>query len=524
MGDVRGMRVHRMVSVGVLLLLVSSVAAHRGSVPAGAEESGVPCEVGTDDAALEFGFDGDDDATQPFVATNTGGFGGATGTALGTLVTDTPSGEGKALKLEGGTGLIGSTDGVRVDAGALHYGTAFSIEAWVKPSTLIGQRMIYDDYGNPGVLLSVGGAAGDEVLVGISTEEDPGYPGAYVLGEGVQVDRWHHLAGVYDGTELRLYLDGVLLGSAPTSGSVQEIPDQTVPIAIGKNNNLVASPEFFEGELDDVRMYGRALSAGEVAHHAGICIPEPGGACGEPGSPRISVGDASVVEGNAGPDRTVKIPVTLFAPSATEVSVTYTVSEGSATSPEDFTAKIDVPRVLKFKPSTGTGLTPTTKFVSVKVEPELATEGDETFTVELSSPTGGYVLGRSVGIGTIIDDDLVSGQHASLSASSICEGDVAAKGNTIPVSVTLAEPAAVQHTVSVVVESGGADAGTDFKAFRKPVTVTFKPGQIQKVISLKALVDLAAEEDEDIRMEATGATVPMLTGRNITQPVILDDD
>lgn len=72
---------------------------------------------------------------------------------------------------------------------------------------------------------------------------------------------WTHVAGVYDGAEMIVYQDGVEVGSAPLVGSLTSLP--TVPVAIGDQPVGLRRP--FDGALDDVRVYSRALSATEVA-------------------------------------------------------------------------------------------------------------------------------------------------------------------------------------------------------------------------------------------------------------------
>jgi hypothetical protein len=64
--------------------------------------------------------------------------------------------------------------------------------------------------------------------------------------------QWHHIAGTYDGTQMQVFLDGVNVGSASATGSIDSA--QT-PLVLG----LVA------GRMDDVRVYGRALSSNEIA-------------------------------------------------------------------------------------------------------------------------------------------------------------------------------------------------------------------------------------------------------------------
>lgn len=75
---------------------------------------------------------------------------------------------------------------------------------------------------------------------------------------------WHHIAASYDGTTLRLYVNGALRSStaAPPPRSV------AAPIRIGRGPDLASetSPtQPFRGVLDDVRIYTKALSDAEIA-------------------------------------------------------------------------------------------------------------------------------------------------------------------------------------------------------------------------------------------------------------------
>ena len=72
---------------------------------------------------------------------------------------------------------------------------------------------------------------------------------------------WHHLAGVFDGSEVRLYLDGALLDTQKAAGKRDT---NALPLSIGgdvdKNGNAV---DTFDGELDEVRLSKSARYAGK---------------------------------------------------------------------------------------------------------------------------------------------------------------------------------------------------------------------------------------------------------------------
>ncbi len=75
---------------------------------------------------------------------------------------------------------------------------------------------------------------------------------------------WHHLAGTYDGSQLKLYIDGVLRGSNIHTGS---IATNTLHLDIGRNNEY--TNRFYDGTIDDARIYDKALSQAEIAFLAG---------------------------------------------------------------------------------------------------------------------------------------------------------------------------------------------------------------------------------------------------------------
>lgn len=70
----------------------------------------------------------------------------------------------------------------------------------------------------------------------------------------LQAGIFHHVAGTYDGDVMRLYLDGVQVGSLAVSGTVDD----------GVAVELSTDFEPLHGLLDKVGIYHRALSAAEM--------------------------------------------------------------------------------------------------------------------------------------------------------------------------------------------------------------------------------------------------------------------
>jgi len=70
---------------------------------------------------------------------------------------------------------------------------------------------------------------------------------------------WHHLAGTYDGNKLKLYIDGTLEVTTAYAGS---IASSAANLNIATNSE--ESDRFYNGAMDDVRIYNYALSEGEI--------------------------------------------------------------------------------------------------------------------------------------------------------------------------------------------------------------------------------------------------------------------
>jgi len=75
---------------------------------------------------------------------------------------------------------------------------------------------------------------------------------------------WTFLAGVYDGTDLRLYVNGDLAGSFPNVSV--PLVSLTEALTIGASLNFVGgySTGFINGDLDEVRLYDAGLKAAQV--------------------------------------------------------------------------------------------------------------------------------------------------------------------------------------------------------------------------------------------------------------------
>ena len=169
---------------------------------------------------------------------------------------------GKALTF-GGSGSL-----VQVpDANSLDLSTGMTLEAWVFPTGGSGWRdVIYK-----------GGASDTYFLEGSSDSGPPAAGGAWgrraVRVAALPLNVWSHLAGTYDGTSLRLYVNGVQVATRATSGS---IPGSSGPLTIGGD---LAYGQNFQGRIDEVRILpDRTDTGGDPDGHEQPGDAEPNGA------------------------------------------------------------------------------------------------------------------------------------------------------------------------------------------------------------------------------------------------------
>lgn len=225
--------------------------------------------------------------------------------ASGTTVVDA-SGNGnhgiitEALRTVGKYGNALSFDGIndRVtvnDSAFLDLTTSMTLEAWVYPTAISGNRT---------VLVKENAAGGSVYYLYANVSDDaPNKPigggvfaGAYQFASGgatLTANTWTHVAVTYDGITERLYVNGSQVASKAQTGSID---GSSGVLRIGGNNTW---GEYFKGRIDEIRIYNRALSAMEISTDMNTAVAVSSPPKKLLGADQFTVADSTLASGVA---------------------------------------------------------------------------------------------------------------------------------------------------------------------------------------------------------------------------------
>ena len=160
---------------------------------------------------------------------------------------------GKALSFDGSDDYVDLGD--ILDMGS----SDFTISAWIETTNSSGS--VVCKYWGVNYQRSYWFYVTSDKLKFVSSKD--GVSASNVEGNTVVTDgKWHHVAVVKEGTTATLYLDGSPDGSGAAYSSLYNNPN---PLVIGiakKTDGTLGTP--FNGLIDEVRIYKRALSEGEI--------------------------------------------------------------------------------------------------------------------------------------------------------------------------------------------------------------------------------------------------------------------
>lgn len=90
------------------------------------------------------------------------------------------------------------------------------------------------------------------------------YSAAYPVGSSFNED-WHHVAGTYDGINVKLYIDGQLKAAAACTGNIN-INNKRLLMGASETGNSSNQTYYCDAKIDEVYIYSRVLSQGEIMY------------------------------------------------------------------------------------------------------------------------------------------------------------------------------------------------------------------------------------------------------------------
>ena len=160
------------------------------------------------------------------------------------------------------------------DAASLRLTNGETLEAWVYPVSIPPVNCT----GTNCQFMDVVMKDSDRyyMLASSNNGQKPEVGGIFATGKHIiyapsplATNTWTHLAVTYDSTMLRLYVNGALVSSAPETAL---ITTSTSPLFIGGDQTM---GQYFNGRIDEVRVYNRGLSAAEIQADMNTPIATP---------------------------------------------------------------------------------------------------------------------------------------------------------------------------------------------------------------------------------------------------------
>jgi hypothetical protein len=147
------------------------------------------------------------------------------------------------------------------DSPVLDLTAGMALSAWVYPTELGSgewRNVIIKERTNGEVYNLYANSDTDVPAIFVVRSSSPSFPQDARGSAQILLNTWTHLASTYDGAMLRLYVNGVEVGNRALPGSI--LPSDG-PLRIGGNSIW---GEYFQGRIDEVRIYNRALSTAEI--------------------------------------------------------------------------------------------------------------------------------------------------------------------------------------------------------------------------------------------------------------------
>lgn len=139
-------------------------------------------------------------------------------------------------------------------------GTALTVEAWIYPTAFTtnfyeGSIVAKDASTNQGYVLRCGGSGVLSFVIGVTGNV---WVDAYSANNVLSLNKWQHVAGVYNGTTVKIFVNGQQVQSVNENRSI--LSDNSLHLGIGHSFTAWAPARNFTGNIDEVRIWNVAKS------------------------------------------------------------------------------------------------------------------------------------------------------------------------------------------------------------------------------------------------------------------------
>jgi Calx-beta domain/Metallo-peptidase family M12B Reprolysin-like len=292
------------------------------------------------------------------------------------------------------------------------------------------------------------------------------------------------------------------IAGTATAGADYQATSGTLTFAAGDTNAFITVPIVDDSTVEAAETFTVRLSS-----PAGTLLGTPTDTVVQIAEDdcrvTLAAATASVVE-NAGQ---LVVTVARSGGTASTATVAYATADGTATAGSDYGATSGT---LQFNPGE------TTKSFTVPILNDAVAEPAETFTVTLSSPSGGAQAGTTMSTTvTVVDNDSAIG--FDLASDTVLES-AGTKAVTVRRTGSLNTAATVQYAAT----GGTATPAADYTLAAG--VLTFAAGESTKAIGIPIVNDLLVEGTETVVLTLSGPTGEAVLGANSVQTLSIQDN
>jgi Ca2+-binding RTX toxin-like protein len=233
--------------------------------------------------------------------------------------------------------------------------------------------------------------------------------------------------------------------------------------------------------------------------------------------PVIRMDDIKIAEGDNGL-HDADITVYLNTAATSDVSVSYTTSDGTAKNGSDYISESDTLVIPKGSKE---------GHIKISIQGDTTPETTENFRVELSNAMGAILLNSADTLSstvTITTDDDKNLPVLAVKAKPVDEGSED-EFTDYPITFTLSSSPATDVTVHYETKDGTARDGSDYQG--KSGDIIFLAGETQSTLNITVLGDIDIEDDEEFVLQLSNPTGLKFSDGQPTQDInllIRDDD